>query len=68
MAFPIPLRTFVVEGSGCSNLFASMPRLLSDEAYGGHMKLILATENTPRRTVRDALSVIKTGTDRIHEE
>jgi hypothetical protein len=24
------------------------------------MKRILATENTPRRTVRDALSVIKT--------
>jgi hypothetical protein len=37
-----------------------MPRLLSDEAFGGHMKLILATENTPWRTARDALSVIKT--------
>jgi hypothetical protein len=46
MAFPIPLRTFVVEGSGCSNLFVSMLRLLSDEAYGGHMKRILATTST----------------------
>ena len=46
MAFPIPLRTFVVEDPGCSNLFASIPRLLSDEAYGGHMKRILAIAST----------------------
>ena len=43
---PDPVENVLVEDLGCSNLFASMPKLLSDAAYGGHTKLILATDRS----------------------
>jgi DNA-binding winged helix-turn-helix (wHTH) protein len=43
---PDPVKNVRGRGFSCSNRFASMPRLLSDEAYGGHMKRIQTNAST----------------------